>query len=288
MKDKNHAKLKAFMKMNNNWERIKKWFDWWFNWQGIFDNKGKHLDLFKWWGPDPCVNLGSGMDDFPRNTEGYEAWANIDATAWGYFFTDSVYELAKFCGEEKDFLDFLRSKKNHILFNLKTHLFDKEDHLYKDKLINLSDKSFMFSFHLGYPNLMPLIFGMIDDNSTELDAALNFLSNPSTIWTDYGLASLSKEDFYYGQGSNYWRGPVWININFLVLRSLRRYYSKNIKARSIYEKLRENVMNTVCTNWEKSGCFFEHYNQDQNGKGNGHKFFNGWTSLITLIIGEDY
>lgn len=39
-----------------------------------------------------------------------------------------------------------------------------------------------------------------------------------------GLRSLSKMDQFYLYRSNYWRGAVWINVNFLILRGLFNNY----------------------------------------------------------------
>jgi mannosyl-oligosaccharide glucosidase len=43
--------------------------------------------------------------------------------------------------------------------------------------------------------------------------------------TGYGIASISTDDpMYLENASAYWRGPVWINLNFLLLRGLNIYY----------------------------------------------------------------
>lgn len=39
-----------------------------------------------------------------------------------------------------------------------------------------------------------------------------------------GLRSLGKQDQFYLFGSNYWRGAVWINVNYLVLSGLHKHY----------------------------------------------------------------
>lgn len=44
-------------------------------------------------------------------------------------------------------------------------------------------------------------------------------------------------------------------------------------------------MKTVCGNWENSGYFYENY---INGTGSFSFPFNGWTSLIAIIIEENY
>ncbi len=44
------------------------------------------------------------------------------------------------------------------------------------------------------------------------------------LWTKYGLRSLSKSDDFFEKGNNYWTGPVWVHINYLVLRGLKLHY----------------------------------------------------------------
>lgn len=42
--------------------------------------------------------------------------------------------------------------------------------------------------------------------------------------SEYGILSLAKNDSYFGAGENYWRGPIWINMNYLLLASLHNNY----------------------------------------------------------------
>lgn len=39
-----------------------------------------------------------------------------------------------------------------------------------------------------------------------------------------GIRSLSMSNQFYLYSSNYWRGAVWINVNYLILRGLYKYY----------------------------------------------------------------
>lgn len=71
-----------------------------------------------------------------------------------------------------------------------------------------------------------------------------------TLWTEFGVISLSKEDPLYGKGSNYWRGPIWINIHYMLLRSIKLYYWSVPNLRDVYSKLRANIVKTVCDNYE--------------------------------------
>lgn len=47
-----------------------------------------------------------------------------------------------------------------------------------------------------------------------------------------------------------------------MLRGLKLYYyDTNEKAAKIYNELRDNLIKTVCGNWENTGYFFENYNK---------------------------
>lgn len=48
------------------------------------------------------------------------------------------------------------------------------------------------------------------------------MRDPEELWSPYGIRSLSKKDEYFGQGENYWRGPIWIQMNYLALSALHR------------------------------------------------------------------
>ncbi len=75
------------------------------------------------------------------------------------------------------------------------------------------------------------------------------IHDPKLMWSPFGICSLSKLDSYFGKGENYWRGPIWININYLLLQSLHKNYMSDgpykEKARQIYKELRENVIKNV-------------------------------------------
>ena len=58
--------------------------------------------------------------------------------------------------------------------------------------------------------------------------------------------SLSREDEYYGKGDNYWTGPVWINMKYIVLSSLHSHYIT--LTRDEYQAIRlKNICNKLRT-----------------------------------------
>ena len=84
-----------------------------------------------------------------------------------------------------------------------------------------------------------------------------------------------------------------MNMNYLALTSLKHYsiVSANEQDRQLalrlYTQLRSNLIHTVVEEYQRTGYFWEHYN-DTTGKGmRGHPF-TGWTALIVNIIAESY
>jgi mannosyl-oligosaccharide glucosidase len=57
-------------------------------------------------------------------------------------------------------------------------------------------------------------------------------------------------DANFGQGENYWKGPIWIQMNWLALKALSDKYTKEPGphqqlAIEIYKELRANVVENV-------------------------------------------
>ena len=140
-----------------------------------------------------------------------------------------------------------------------------------------------FNPHLGYINLFPIFFGDFEYN--ELKNLFKFLGDKNEYLSEYGIRSLVKNDLLYHTGDDYWRGKIWIQINYLVLRGIKKYYYKEVN--DIYDKVRNGVIKAVYKSWKNGHVFFENYD-DITGQGVMNHPFNGWTSTILLIISENY
>lgn len=51
----------------------------------------------------------------------------------------------------------------------------------------------------------------------------------------------------------------------------------------MYERLRENLVQTVYESWKKTGFAWEQYNPE-TGEGQRTQHFTGWTSLVVKIM----
>ena len=148
------------------------------------------------------------------------------------------------------------------------------------------NKEKTFNPHIGYINLFPLFFG--DFTKENIGDLFKYLSNKNEFMSEYGIRSLVKNDLLYHTGDDYWRGKIWIQMNYLTLSGLYKYYNEiNEDAEKVYEKVRSGVIKAVYNSWVKTHTFYENYD-DITGKGVMNNPFNGWTSTILLIISENY
>ncbi|CDW90142.1 mannosyl-oligosaccharide glucosidase [Stylonychia lemnae] len=156
-----------------------------------------------------------------------------------------------------------------------------------------------FSPHQGIVNLFPVALNGFQGMIERLDDHLMFGVDTETLNSPYGLRGVSAQDMEYFPGTGYWRGPVWISVNYLVLRGLYKYYldytpvnplseDGTIKTpKDFYQQLRQKIVQVVYDNWEPQHLLYENFN-DVTGKGQSSHPFSGWTTLVLLIMNERY
>ena len=122
------------------------------------------------------------------------------------------------------------------------------------------------------PNYVPLYAGIPSED--QASRMLEALENTGFYPRRGNVVPVPSYDPYGFSFSpvQYWRGPVWININWLLMGGLERYGFKEQAA-----QLRQATIGLV----EEQG-FFEHFNP-MNGKGHGSIFFS-WTAALLLDV----
>ena len=94
-------------------------------------------------------------------------------------------------------------------------------YLLTEKPDRVADESYHVC-HRGYLSLFPFLLSLVSPDSPHLGAILDLLRDPEHLWSPYGLRSLSASHPDFGQGENYWKGPIWIQMNYLALRALHK------------------------------------------------------------------
>ena len=126
---------------------------------------------------------------------------------------------------------------------------------------------------LTVASLMPLLLsGLPKDIAARL--VERHLLNAREFWLPYLVPTVAKSERAFKAGETFliWRGPSWINTNWLLVQGLRQH-SFHEPARHIAEKSAELVL--------KSG-FREYYNP-LTGEGYGAKDF-GWSTLVVDML----
>ncbi|CCA74001.1 related to ER glucosidase I [Serendipita indica DSM 11827] len=233
-------------------------------------------EAYRWRGRSKDHVLTSGMDDYPRG-QPHAGELHLDLISWMGFFTRTMKSIASFLGEEKD-EKYFQDIETNILNNIEDLHWSEEKQMYCD--LNISDEG------------KRICACLLPSSSPHLGPVLDLLRDPNHLWSPYGLRSLSAAHELFGKGENYWRGPIWIQMNYLALSSLYKVYAAEPgpyqeQARKIYEELRHNVIHNVFKEYERTGYVWEQYNA-MTGEGARSHPFTGWTSLVTLIISEKY
>jgi mannosyl-oligosaccharide glucosidase len=244
--------------------------------------------FFKWNCKAPCNGkyMGSGLDDYPRHPKHGTAVGHVDLTSWVLIFSHTIHTIETIFGENTTELIDLQQG---AFLTLTAHI-DNKTALLKDiytDYLRRGNKTLKYHHTLGYVNLFPLFFNIIPADSPEMHMAKLLMTVDGHLWTEHGIRSLSMSDPNFMQGDKYWTEPIWLPINYMLLRGLRLYYYKDPEMRQIYEALRENLMDTISLNWRKSRELWENYDSF-TGAGKGFRGFTGWTALITLIYSEKY
>lgn len=308
--------------------RLQAWFSWFNNTQ-----KGEIPGTYRWRGRDEDSvrelnpkTLTSGLDDFPRASHPNDKERHLDLRCWIAYAAGVMADLARVLGQDgsKYLETYLYLTDNNLLneLHLSPYTETYSDYgLHTDsvalkrpqvkhsphqsqvpppqELVRVTLKNPELRFvdsTFGYVSLFPFLLEILTPDSPYLGKLLTNLRDPSVLWSDFGIRSLSKTAPLYMKKNTehdppYWRGQIWINLNYLTLKALHHYGSQpgpfSDQAKKIYVELRNNVVSNIINEYTRTGFVWEQYN-DKTGHGSGCHPFTGWTSLIVLIMAESY
>ncbi|KAI0255396.1 glycoside hydrolase [Lactifluus subvellereus] len=276
------------------YEPLKRHYEWFRRTQrGQLKQYGRkarsRTEAYRWRGRSEKHVLTSGMDDYPRAPP-HIGELHLDLLSWMGFFSRTMKEIAEFIGEEEDRL-YYANNENGAIDNLDDLHWSEDSQMYCDVGVDDDDESYHVC-HKGYLSLFPFLLSLLPPDSPRLGSILDLLRDPRHLWSSYGLRSLSASHPEFGTGENYWKGPIWIQMNYLALQALHETYAAHAgpyqdKARSTYSELRQNVIDSVFKEYERTSYVWEQYDPS-TGEGKRSHPFTGWTSLVTLILSEKY
>src|SRR5512141_950767 len=206
--------------LNEIYEPIVRWNNWWFD-QNDTDGNG----LCEYLHP-----YSSGLDDSPLWDDGVPV-ESPDLNTYLYLQQDALAKIASLIGKEED-AELWRERAEAMARRLIDLAWDAESGLFWARH-NGSRVNVRTPF-----NLFPLITGRMPPEISERLVA--HLTNEREFWSRYPVPTVAMDDPKYDP-LLMWRGPTWVNVNYLLIEGLQRSGYPELS-----QELRRRTLDLIC------------------------------------------
>lgn len=206
--------LYPYLQRNFDWYRRTQWGDLKSYDREAFSSK----EAYRWRGRTPRHILTSGLDDYPRAQPPHPGELHVDLLSWMGLMSRNIHRIAKFIGESDDEVKYGKIEEA-IRRNVDDLHWSSKHKTYCDATIDDYEES-THVCHKGYISIFPFMCGLVGPDHTHLKEVLDLIADEDDLWSPHGIRSLSRRDELYGTDENYWRSPVWMNMNYLVVSQL--------------------------------------------------------------------
>lgn len=234
------------------YEPIVQWNHWWFDHN---DTDGDGM-------PEYQHPFSSGLDDSPLWDDGMPVTAP-DLNTYLVLQQEALARIADVIGLPED-AAMWRGRAERLAHRMIDQLWDAEAGLFWAK-------------HHGKRvdvvtpfNLFPLITGRMPAEIAE--RLLERLTDPAQFWTPYPVPTVSISDPKYDP-LTMWRGPSWVNINYLLMQGLQR-----IGQDAVADELRRRTLEMM----SGSDDIYEYYHPETREIPPKAAPLFGWSSAIFI------
>jgi putative isomerase len=130
-----------------------------------------------------------------------------------------------------------------------------------------------------WTNFVPLWAGMATPEQAKRMINEHVL-NSKEFWCDYGIRTLAPDEPLYNPKSGYWRGPVWVISDYLLMHGLMNY-ERTREAQELAEK----TVRMLVRDYHTTGGMDECYNPD-TGEPTAGGHFLSWNLLAEHMMEE--
>lgn len=202
------------------------------------------------WHTNPELNNRcdeSGMDNSPR----FDTNSDLYAIDFSCYMANETHFMQKIADElgYKDTADFFCQWHEKIKSEINSTLWCEEDGFYYDYDI----KNNCFNKVQSVASFLPIFAGVCD--KTQCEKLVSHLENPDEFGTEFPIPSISKKDESFG--SDMWRGPVWINYNYMISKGLTEYGFGDSS-----EKIKEKTLAVINEWYSRTGTVYEFYDSE--------------------------
>jgi putative isomerase len=236
------------------YEPIVRWNAWWFD-----KNDDTHDGIVQYNHP-----FSSGLDDSPLWDEGLPV-ESPDLNTYLVIQMEALARIADLIGEKADAQKW-RLRADDLARRMIAHFWDEEAGVFwatKDER----------PIHVLTPfNLYPLWTGRLPRHITK--RLIAHLMDPAEFWTTYPIPTVARCDPKYNP-VQMWRGPTWVNINYLFIEALQRNGYHDL-ARKLRERTLELIM--------RHNDIYEYYHPETGEKPPKAASIFGWSSAVFIDL----
>lgn len=208
------------------------------------DADGNHL--LEWFiqGDVRCRSGESGLDNSPR----FDAAIALDAVDFSVFAAQDMGYVSRIAAElgDQDMAQRWADRAAATSRAVHQHLWDADARFYFDRRLDTGQLSPV----AAVTGFMPLL--LEDLPPDRLAPLLDWLQDPAHFASAMPLPSVSLSDPEWC--TDMWRGATWLNLNYLVIRGLRRQ-----GANDAAQRLANASIYYVNKYYERFGVLFEFY-----------------------------
>ncbi len=207
-----------------------------------------------------ATGMSSGMDNQPRVPDSrhhHRHWSWVDATMQASLDCVVLGLMASHLGEEEH-ANALNSERHSLLQLVNDHFWNHELKFYQDVDVN---------GRFSRVKTIGAFWGLLDRGLVADDNLSDFVQSLRENWAfkmPHRLPSLSADSDGYNAAGNLWRGSVWPNANYFVLKGLR-----NVGKHNLAHEIAVNHLNTVCEVYQKTDTIWEYYSPEAAEPGEG-------------------
>jgi neutral trehalase len=166
-------------------------------------------------------------------------------------------------------------------------LWDEDDGFYYDRELDTGS----FKKVKAVSSFLPLFAGICEKHQAE--SLIRHITDEASFGAEFPVPSISREDLAYG--TDMWRGPVWVNYNYMIYLGLREYGYVDLA-----DKLRKKSIEAITHWYMHDGVIYEFYDSENmispsrfNRKGKNIQPYDfrirlqsirdyGWTSALYI------
>ncbi|HEV7301555.1 MAG TPA: trehalase family glycosidase [Tepidisphaeraceae bacterium] len=195
-----------------------------------------------------CRSGESGMDNSPR----FDDAVQLDAVDFNSFMAAEYRTLARFArllGRDDD-ARRCDARHRELCASINGLLWDESTGFYQDRDVVTGRRTGI----LANSGFLPLICGAA--SAEQAQRLARHLEDPATFGTTVPVPSVAVSSRRGGE-KDMWRGPMWVNLNWLIEIGLRDYGLTQAA-----DHVRERTVAEIVRHHQRHGTFYEFYDSD--------------------------